>query len=181
MPVLTPWLFFATLSGTLAFIAGVMTTYYGPGASGSGVAELIGYMNGINYPNFISVETLLTKIFGVTLAVTGKLCIGKEGPLAHIGSIAGVIVPYIPYASYEFLQNDEKRRTFIAAGASAGVSVAFGSPIGGALFAYEMSKPNTFWRFSMIWKVFVSCAVSNFWLSLLNTFVDLANGGEMRD
>lgn len=47
------------------------------------------------------------------------------------------------------------------------MSVAFGAPIGGALFAYEMSKPNTFWRFSMIWKVFVSCALANFWLSLL--------------
>ena len=67
----------------------------------------------------------------------------------------------------EFLQNDEKKRQFVAAGASAGVSVAFGAPIGGAMFAYEMSKPNTFWRFSMIWKVFLSCALANFWLSLL--------------
>ena len=67
------------------------------------------------------------------------------------------------------MHNDEKKRQFVAAGASAGVSVAFGAPIGGALFAYEMSRPNTFWRFSMIWKVFVSCALANFWLSLLNS------------
>ena len=80
------------------------------------------------------------------------------------------------------MQNDEDRRIFIAAGASAGVSVAFGSPIGGALFAYEMSKPNTFWRFSMIWKVFVSCAVANFWVSLLTTIYDvIKNGGSLRD
>ena len=97
MSVIKPWLFFATSSGMLAFTAGVMTTYYGPGAAGSGVAELIGYMNGINYPKFIGIDTLLTKCLGVTFAVNGKLCIGKEGPLAHIGGIAGVIVPYLPF------------------------------------------------------------------------------------
>ena len=71
---------------------------------------------------------------------------------------------------------------FIAAGASAGVSVAFGSPIGGALFAYEMSRPNTFWRFSMIWKVFVSCAVANFWVSFLTTMYNIfVDGSSLRD
>ena len=150
-----------------------MTTYYGPGAAGSGVAELIGYLNGINYPNFISIPTLLTKSIGVTLAVCGKLCIGKEGPLAHIGANIGVISAYFPGLDNEFLHNDDKKRNFIAAGASAGVAVAFGAPIGGALFAYEMSRPNTFWKFSMIWKVFVSCAVANFWLSTLNSIKSL--------
>ena len=102
MSVWKPWIFFAGTSGLLAFTAGLMTTYYGPGAAGSGVAELIGYMNGINYPKFIGIDTLLTKSIGVTFAVNGKLCIGKEGPLAHIGGIAGVIIPYIPFG-YEFL------------------------------------------------------------------------------
>lgn len=40
-----------------------------------------------------------------------------------------------------------KYREFLAAGISAGVSVAFGAPIGGALFAYEISGPATFWTF----------------------------------
>lgn len=167
MSVWVPWLFFASVCGSFGLIAGLMTTYYGQGAAGSGVAELIGYMNGINYPGFIGVNILLTKIVGVVLAVSGRLCVGKEGPLAHIGAIVGVFVPYIPGFGFEFLQNDEKRRQFVAAGASAGVSVAFGAPIGGALFAYEMSRPNTFWRFSMIWKVFVSCAIANFWVSIM--------------
>lgn len=170
---MSAWLFFACFAGCLGLIAGVMTTYYGPGAAGSGVAELIGYLNGINYPNFISIPTLLTKSIGVTLAVCGKLCIGKEGPLAHIGANIGVISAYFPGLDNEFLHNDDKKRNFIAAGASAGVAVAFGAPIGGALFAYEMSRPNTFWKFSMIWKVFVSCAVANFWLSTLNSIKSL--------
>jgi len=67
------------------------------------VAEFIGYCNGINYPDFISIPTLLTKIIAVTLSVVGRLCIGKEGPLAHIGSVLGVLVLYIPGFNYEFL------------------------------------------------------------------------------
>ena len=168
-PAVSAWIFFACFAGCLGLAAGVMTTYYGPGAAGSGVAELIGYLNGINYPNFISIPTLITKSVGVTLAVCGKLCIGKEGPLAHIGANIGLLSAYFPGLNNEFLHNDDKKRNFIAAGASAGVAVAFGAPIGGALFAYEMSRPNTFWKFSMIWRVFVSCSVANFWLTTLNS------------
>jgi chloride channel 7 len=157
--------------------AGIMTTYYGPGASGSGVAELIGYMNGINYPDFIGINTLITKAVGVTFAVTGKLCVGKEGPLAHIGAIVGLTVLYIPGLGFEFLRNEDKKRQFVAAGASAGVSAAFGAPIGGALFCYEMSKPNTFWKFTMIWKVFFSCSVGNLTLAILTSLASGENEG----
>jgi len=52
-----PTLSSACVCAILGLMAGLMTTYYGPGASGSGVAELIGYMNGINYPEFIGVRT----------------------------------------------------------------------------------------------------------------------------
>ena len=142
-----PWIYYAFICAIFALVSGVMTTYWGQGAAGSGVAELIGYMNGVNYPGFISIPSFVTKIFGVTFAVIGKLCIGKEGPLAHIGAIAGLLVLYTPGLGFEFMRTDEKRRQLAAAGCSAGVSCAFGAPIGGTLFAYEMSKPNTFWRF----------------------------------
>lgn len=91
-------------------LAGLMCTYYGPGSMGSGVAELIAYLNGINYPGFLGLNTLLTKIIGVALAINAKLCIGKEGPLAHIGANLGAMVLYIPGMGFEFLQNDTKKR-----------------------------------------------------------------------
>ena len=68
-----------------------MTTYWGTGAMGSGVAEVIGYINGVNYPKAIDFSTTITKIFGVVLAVAGGLAVGKEGPLAHIGANFGAI------------------------------------------------------------------------------------------
>jgi chloride channel 7 len=102
---LIPWLIYAGMAMIFGSIASAMTTYWGPGAAGSGVAELIGYLNGINYQGFLSVPTLVTKIVGVTLAVCAKLCVGKEGPLAHIGSILGPLILYLP--GFEFFRNDE--------------------------------------------------------------------------
>lgn len=67
------------------------------------------------------------------------------------------------------MRNDVTKRQVIAAGASAGVAAAFGAPIGGALFSYEMSKPNTFWTFSMLWRVFAASALSTFTLSFLTS------------
>jgi len=105
---------------------------------------------------------------GTLMAVTGGLCIGKEGPLAHIGANVGAIVCQAPIKGFRVLQNDVTKRQLIAAGASAGVSAAFGAPIGGSLFSYEISKPNTFWTFSMLWRVFLCSSISTFTLSILS-------------
>jgi H+/Cl- antiporter ClcA len=174
------WAFiaFAALASSYGLIAGLMTTYFGPAASGSGVAELIGYLNGVNYPNFLGIKTLLTKIVGVALAVNAKLVVGKEGPLAHIGSNLGAMVLYIPGLGFEFLRNDDKKRQYIAAGAAVGVSAAFGAPVGGTLFLYEFSKPNTFWTIDMVSKVFFACCVGTLtlyaWISTFNEKEHLA-------
>jgi H+/Cl- antiporter ClcA len=100
--IIFPWLAYIGVAAVLGGTAGAMTVYYGPGANGSGVAEMIGYMNGVNYPEFIGINTLITKILGVVLAVSSRLCIGKEGPLGHIGSIWGILPIYIPWKSLGF-------------------------------------------------------------------------------
>lgn len=56
-----------------------------------------------------------------------------------------------------------------AAGCSAGVSAAFGAPVGGTLFAFEISKPNVFWKFSLFWKTFACCAMSVFTLTVVQS------------
>ncbi len=161
------WLFFSGISVGFVLVACAMTIFWGPGANGSGVAELIGYFNGINYPNVVGFETFATKVFGVVLAVVGGLCVGKEGPLAHIGANIGAVVVYLPLPRFDWFRNDTYKRNMMAAGCSAGVSAAFGAPVGGALFAFEISKPNVFWKFSVIWKVFLSCALSVFTLAMV--------------
>jgi H+/Cl- antiporter ClcA len=43
------WLFYSFYSVLLVLIATIMTLWWGPGSAGSGVAEVIGYVNGVNY------------------------------------------------------------------------------------------------------------------------------------
>jgi H+/Cl- antiporter ClcA len=126
----------------------------------------MGFMNGVAYPGYISIRVLVVKLIGVALAVAGGLCAGKEGPLVHIGAIVGCATPYLPFRFNEYFRNDFEKRKLLAVGTAAGVSAAFGAPIGGTLFAYELSKPNTFWSFSLTWKVFFASSISTFVLSI---------------
>lgn len=58
------------------------------------------------------------------------------------------------------------------------MAAAFGAPIGGTLFAYEMSKPTSFWTFQMVWKTFITCAFAVLLLGILQTLAegDLSDG-----
>lgn len=161
------WLVFLFLSVLFGGTAGALTVFVGPGAMGSGIAELMGYFNGINVVGLIGVRTLIVKILGTGLGVAAALAIGKEGPLAHIGACVGHLVLYMPFEFTKSFQNEQTKREVAAAGAAAGVSAAFGSPIGGSLFAYEISKPSTYWSFGLTWKIFFCSSLSTFTLNLL--------------
>jgi len=148
------------------FLAALMVIYVAPTALGSGVAEAMGLLNGVSYPDYISYKTLIVKFLGLALTVSAGICGGKEGPLIHMGSIVGFAATEIPFRCFRYFRNDFEKRKLLAVGCAAGVSAAFGAPIGGSLFAYEMSKPNTFWSFSLTWKIFFASSISTFVLSI---------------
>jgi chloride channel 7 len=184
-PLVLGWAVFSLYSTFLVGISVTISLYYGPGAIGSGVAETMGVVNGVNYWEFLGVNTLITKIVGVVFAVAGGLRVGKEGPLAHIGSLVGVACLYIPWGLSKPFRNDRDKRDFIAAGAGVGCAVAFGAPIGGVLYAYEVSKANTFWTFSLAWQTFLATALANFTLTFCNAlttgnFTNVTNAGLIR-
>lgn len=141
-----PFLVFVGFSTLFGFLGTAMTAYYAQGASMSGLPEVIAITNGVNYPDYIGMNILLTKMVGNTLAVAAKMCVGKEGPLVHTGANLGIATLYVPFLDLRFLQNDEKRREFITVGTSAGVAIAFGAPLGGVLFIYEHNWPNEFFK-----------------------------------
>lgn len=153
------------ISLPLALTAFLLTAFISPAALGSGVAETMGILNGVKYPDFICLKALFVKFFGVAFAVGAGLCAGKEGPLVHMGAVVGCAMPYIPFKFARYFRNDFEKRKLMAVGIAAGVSAAFGAPIGGSLFAYEISKPNTFWSFSLTWKVFFASTIATFSLS----------------
>jgi H+/Cl- antiporter ClcA len=160
------WLVDLAFAILYVLLASLLTMYVGPGAMGSGVAEAMGMLNGIKYPNYVGIRTFFVKTVGVILVVSSGMCGGKEGPLVHIGISVAILTVYLPIPFMKYFRNDFEKRKFIAIGAAAGVSAAFGAPIGGSLFAFEISKPNTFWSFSLTWKVFFASSISCFFLNI---------------
>ena len=161
-------LVFVSLSVLFGVTSAALCVYVGPGAIASGLAELMAYMNGVNYPNFLTYPTLFVKIFALGLSVAAGLCVGKEGPLAHIGAIIGISVLYLPMDFMKKFRNEATKRELACAGAAAAVSAAFAAPIGGTLFMYETSSPSTFWSFELTWKIFFCSSISTFVLIIFS-------------
>lgn len=85
------------------------------------------------------------------------MSLGKEGPLVHIASCIGNI---FTRCFTKFDRNEGKRREVLSAACAAGVSVAFGAPIGGVLFSLEevsyFFPPRVMWR--SCWAAMVAAA-----------------------
>ena len=139
-----------------------------PASAGSGIPEAKAYLNGSNVRRYLSPAALICKATGVSFAVSGGLCVGKEGPLVHVGSAFAAILSHgWDGASKYFIKfrNDVDKRDFISAGCAAGVAAAFGAPIGGVLFSLE--EASSFWTVPLLWKVFFSAMCSTFTLNML--------------
>ena len=133
------WVFFTCISTSLAFIAVVLVVFLSPSAANSGTAEMITYLNGVNNSQWFGLKTFLVKIFAIILSGVGGLCVGKTGTFAHIGAMIGIGVLYLPFEQLKYFHIDARKREFVAAGMSCGMAVAFGAPIGGTLFGFEIS------------------------------------------
>jgi H+/Cl- antiporter ClcA len=84
--------------------------------------------------SFAGIRTLFFKTAGLTLAVASGMALGKEGPMVHIACAWGNILsrPFLKYTT-----NEVKKREILSASVAAGVTAAFGSPLGGVLFSME--------------------------------------------
>ncbi|CAE7141235.1 unnamed protein product [Rhizoctonia solani] len=110
-------------------------------------------LNGYVLDLFLSPWTLLVKGVGLALAVGSGLSLGKEGPLVHVSCcVASIFYDLIS----RLKGNQAQKRRILSAAASAGVAVAFGSPLGGVLFGLE--ELDLFARAHVMWRAFV-CAV----------------------
>jgi chloride channel 3/4/5 len=106
-------------------------------AAGSGIPEIKTILSGFVIPHFLDLKVLIVKAVGATFAVATGMCLGKEGPFVHISTCAGWLVASL-FPKYS--ENGRKMREMLSVACSAGLSVAFGAPIGGVLFSYEASN-----------------------------------------
>ena len=68
---------YVCLSVVFGALAALMTVYIGPGAAGSGTAELMAYLNGIDVPKVFDLRTFVVKFVSTMCAVaSGLLQIG---------------------------------------------------------------------------------------------------------
>lgn len=80
---------------------------------------------------------------------------------------------------FERLRGDREQRDFISSGAAAGISAAFGAPIGGVLFALE--DVSTAWSRELTWRSFFGCMISALTVNLIYLGPSTANGLLLND
>ncbi|PWV06096.1 putative chloride channel protein [Trypanosoma cruzi] len=148
-----------------------------PSAAGSGVPEVMAYLNGIMFPRIFNIQNLVTKSLSCILAVSSGLPVGAEGPLIHIGSLIAAGLPTgrsrtLRCGAGSLLstfRNPRDMRDFISAGAACGMTSAFSAPIGGMLFVME--EMATFFSVRLACFVFVSCLSCMCVIQIINTYL----------
>jgi chloride channel protein, CIC family len=112
-----------------AALARILVVRIAPTAEGSGIQRVEAVFSGQvkQAPHAI----VFVKFFGGLLAMGSGLALGREGPTVQMGaSISWLISHYL-------IRDDEDGRILEAAGAGAGLAVAFNAPIGGSIFVFE--------------------------------------------
>ena len=169
----TAWLWTFGYSSIFLFVSACLVVYQ-PAAAGSGIPEIIGFLNGTRIKDIFKVQTLIVKFLSCAFAVGCGMPVGYEGPMIHLGSLVAAGMSQFKSATFECslpcfsrFRNSEDRRNFISAGAAAGIASAFGAPVGGLLFAME--EVSSFWKNKLSWQVFFCCMVATFTTDLLNS------------
>lgn len=128
-------LFIFALTGVVfAVLVAFVVKRCAPTARGSGIPEIKTILGGFRMPEVLSWRTLFFKCIGLVFVVAAGMALGKEGPLVHVACCwaLGLSVLHPRYGL-----SSVKQRELLSAAAAAGVSTAFGAPLGGVLFSFE--------------------------------------------
>ncbi|KAK2753107.1 hypothetical protein FQN55_005067 [Onygenales sp. PD_40] len=159
------YVFFILYSILFATTASLLVKTFAIYAKHSGIPEIKTVLGGFVIQRFMGGWTLLIKSLGLCLAVASGLWLGKEGPLVHVACCcANIIMKPLPSLNH----NEARKREVLSAAAAAGISVAFGSPIGGVLFSLE--QLSYYFPDKTMWQSFVCAMVAAVTLHALNPF-----------
>ncbi len=123
------WIFPVLLGAFGAGLARMLVVRFSPNAAGSGVQRVEAVIAGEVKP--VSQAIVPVKFFGGLLAIGSGLALGREGPTVQMGaSLAS-------WVSRRIVRADVDHKTVEAAGAGAGLAVAFNAPISGSVFVFE--------------------------------------------
>jgi H+/Cl- antiporter ClcA len=134
-----PWLAFV-ITPALTVLALFLTRSWFTGSEGSGIPQVIAALHAPQAE--VEEDTLMRRLFGLRVIIgkigislvglLGGLTIGREGPTVHIGAaIMAETRRFYPH------RNVQLERRLLLAGAAAGLSAAFNTPLAGIIFAIE--------------------------------------------
>ncbi|XP_013787955.2 chloride channel protein D-like, partial [Limulus polyphemus] len=171
---LRAWLWVTAVSVGLVVISSGTVVFIRPSAGGSGIPEIIAFLNGTLVRHIFNIKTLIVKFVSCVCAVSSGMPVGPEGPMIHLGALIGAGLSQFRSGTFGFrlpffsrFRNSEDRRNFVSAGAAAGIASAFGAPVGGLLFSME--EVSSFWNMKLSWQTFFCCMVSTFTTDLFNS------------
>ena len=123
--------FLLVTSGAAAAVAFAawLVRRFAPYASGSGIPHVEAALNEELPP--APPGLIAVKFFGGLLAIGSGLALGREGPSVQMGAVIA------HYVGKRAGRSWPDRRVLLAAGAGAGLAVAFNAPIAGAIFVLE--------------------------------------------
>ncbi|KAJ5281225.1 hypothetical protein N7478_006597 [Penicillium angulare] len=159
------YMFYIVFSVIFALAACVLVRKFAIYARHSGIPEIKTVLGGTVIRHFMGPWTLAIKSLGLCLAVASGLWLGKEGPLVHVACCCANIMMK-PFSSLN--GNEARKREVLSAAAAAGISVAFGAPIGGVLFSLE--QLSYYFPDKTMWQSFVCAMVAAVTLQMINPF-----------
>ncbi|KAJ5253684.1 hypothetical protein N7524_010864 [Penicillium chrysogenum] len=159
------YIFYVVFSVFFAACACFLVRNYAVYARHSGIPEIKTILGGTVIRHFMGPWTLAIKSLGLCLSVASGLWLGKEGPLVHVACCCANILMK-PFESLN--GNEARKREVLSAAAAAGISVAFGAPIGGVLFSLE--QLSYYFPDKTMWQSFVCAMVAAVTLQALNPF-----------
>ncbi|ORZ31294.1 chloride channel [Catenaria anguillulae PL171] len=160
------FIMFIGISALLAAAAVHITLQHSPAyGPASGIPEVKTVLGGFLMSRALTLHTGLVKAIALILSVSSGLSIGNKAPLVHIGACIGqTITQLIP----RFRKDPAASTYLLSAASAAGLAVAFGSPIGGILYALE--EVSTFFPLPVMGVSFFCCLMATLTLEAFDPF-----------
>lgn len=137
------------VSMIMVYASYLAVTHFAPEASGSGVPEIEGAL--LHKRPIFWRRILPIKFFFGISALAAKMILGREGPIIHIGGSLGEMLGGL------FNLARRRKDSLIAAGAAAGLAVAFNAPLAGVIFVMEEMRNQFNYSFTSFSMVVICC------------------------